>query len=44
MFILICQNYFPKGKKGDRLLFLVGGFDKSNPYTIFKKVACPLFI
>jgi hypothetical protein len=19
-----------------------GGFDKSNPYTIFKKVACPL--
>jgi len=31
-------------KKGDRLLFLMGGLDESNPYTICKKVACPLSI
>jgi hypothetical protein len=28
--------------KGDRLLFKKGGFDKSNPYKIYEKVACPL--
>jgi hypothetical protein len=31
-------------KKGDRLLFLICGFDKSNPYEIFYKVACPFFL
>jgi len=31
-------------KKGTGYFFLIGGFDKSTPYTIYKKVACPLIV
>ena len=30
-------------KKGTGCFFLICGFDKSSPYEIYEKVACPLF-